>query len=286
MSTRKLNAGVLQVGRVGILGAVLLLGSIALGAPSVPYGAPLPPPGQGGGPGGPGGPGRGGGGFRFGGFPTIGQIATVTGSTFTVSAMSFDGSTNTVTVKTTPTTVFIDSTDSDVNDIAVGDTLQVRGRPDQNDPNTIDARQITDGTVGLPPTPPTPPAGAAAPPPGGGGGFGARFAPRVGVVTAITPDITIKGTDGTTYTIDTSNDPTVSKTTAGTISDIVTGKYAIVMAVPPATPPPPPAPGTPFTPPTNVTAQQVTISDTAPQFGRRGGGGGGGGGGAPPPPAQ
>jgi hypothetical protein len=105
-------------------------------------------------------------------------------------------------------------------------------------------------------------------------------------VTAITPDITIKGTDGTTYTIDTSNDPTVSKTTAGTISDIVTGKYAIVMAVPPATPPPPPAPGTPFTPPTNVTAQQVTISDTAPQFGRRGGGGGGGGGGAPPPPAQ
>jgi DNA polymerase-3 subunit gamma/tau len=297
MTTRKLYAG---ISRVALLGATLLIGSAAISAPApnVPYGAPLPTPGQGGGPGG-GGPGGGGfrGGGGRGGFPTIGQIATVTGSSFTVTETNpFTQVTSTVTVKTTPTTEFITSTDATTNDIAVGDTLQVRGRPG-DDPTTLAARQIVDGTVGLPATPPTPPAGAAAPPPapgGGGGGFGGgRVRPTVGVVTALSP-LTIKSADGTVYTVDTSNDPTVSKTSAATIDSIVAGKYVTVMATPPATPPTPGAPGTPIAPPTNVTAVRITVSDTMPTFGGRGGGGGGFGGGggggfgggAPPPPAQ
>ncbi len=266
------------------IAALALLASAAYSAPTntpnVPYGAPLPAPGQGGGPGG-----GGGGGFRggFGGF-AIGQIATVNGSSFTVTS-TFDQST--VTIKIKPDTQIIKSTDATIDDIKVGDTLSVRGRPDAD--NNITPRSIADGTVGLAPAGGPRPAGGApgagAPGAGGGNGGGGgfrRMAPISGVVQSISP-LTIKSADGTTYTLDTSNNPSVTMTTAGKIDDIVAGKYVQVQGAPPAgAAGGGGAPGTPIAPPTEITANQITVSDTQPQFGRGGGGGGrrNGGGGA------
>jgi hypothetical protein len=77
-----------------------------------------------------------------GGF-TSGKIASVNGSTLTVTTTAG----TTVTVSTTDTTTVLKSTKIDLSGLAVGDTVTVVGTPGSS--NTVAARAITDGVTGL-----------------------------------------------------------------------------------------------------------------------------------------
>jgi hypothetical protein len=95
-----------------------------------------------GGTGGTGGAGAAGARANGGGF-TSGKIASVNGSTITVTTTAG----TTVTVSTTDTTTVLKSTKIDLSGLAVGDTVTVVGTPGSS--NTVAARAITDGVAGL-----------------------------------------------------------------------------------------------------------------------------------------
>jgi Cu/Ag efflux protein CusF len=174
-------------------------------------------PGGGFGPGGFGGPGRG----------TNGTIASIDGSTFSVTTPAG----TTVKVVTNSSTTFTVASTGSVSDIKPGDNVTVMGTTSGT---TVDAERITDsgslavadGLGGPPPggTQGTPPAGfgGQAPPDGRGG------APNAGVVKAVTGNsFTMTTTAGTTLTVNASS-AAVTVVKAGSLATLKVGDQVSV----------------------------------------------------------
>ena len=183
-----------------------------------------------------------------GGMGTRGTIASIDGSTITLTAdlsdpggtSSGSASTSTVTVTTSSDTVVTETVAGTASDIAVGDTVRVEGTTsgteiaavEVHDLGTEDLSALAGGGGGG--TPPsdgdmpagmTPPDGMTAPDgtsggqSGPGGGMG-----TVGTVTARSGStLTVEGTDGGTYTVTLADDTSVVVARTITLSDLAVG---------------------------------------------------------------
>jgi hypothetical protein len=183
-------------------------------------------PGQGGA----GGPGQG-----FASRGAQGTIASISGTTFAVDSTDRTGATSTVTVTTGDATTYTDAVAGQVSDLALGDTVLVRGT-DTN--GAVTATSVTEGATisrggaggATPPTgtgygPPagfTPPNGGTGQPgqggPGGGGGFTA------GSILSVDGDaFTVKAADGTQVVVTTTSATTVTVTKRISFADLKKG---------------------------------------------------------------
>ena len=173
----------------------------------------------------------------MGGPMTTGTIKAIDGSTLTVTTSS--GAT---TVTTSSSTVVTRTTAATLATIAKGDQVVVMGTTSGS---KIAARQIverdsaTSGTAGSSGgAPPGGAAGAGGAPPGGaggpgappGGGAGAQGRPIDGTVTKVDGStITVKGSDGTTYTVSTSSSTRVAAEKTATVASLEAGDTVSVM---------------------------------------------------------
>jgi hypothetical protein len=174
-----------------------------------------------------------------------GTIASIKGSTLTVDATDRSGATSTVTVSTSKATTYTDAVAGKVSDLAVGDTVLVRGA-DTN--GAVTATSVTEGATisrggfaGGGGTPPTgagngPPAGAT--PPNGQPGAGGQGGPggfagggfTAGSIASINGDtFTVKAADGTQVVVTTTADTTVTVTKKISFADLKKGDNVAVV---------------------------------------------------------
>jgi hypothetical protein len=219
----------------------------------------------------------------MGGRGTSGTVASIDGSTLTVTSSQDD---STVTVETSDDTVVTEQVEGSLDDLAVGDTITVMG--ETADDGSVAATSVVSGDDvggfggpgggGQPPAGampsgemPTPPTGADGemPTPPDGGQFGGRTS---GTITSISNGTIVVETDDGEVTVTTSDDTTVSIVQTLTVADLEEGDTVQVMGQ------------------TNdagtVTAERIQVGEITSGFGGGPGGMGGPPGGMTPPDAS